>query len=121
MPVQCPSCQWPSSFVECGPVEDPSILLSGTAHIARSAVQIVAIRTTRDSGRLPDYKNDVPRSCYQANGLAGLLEQMLEDFEYLATEASEIFGDGASELVELATGTYKVVVLPTGPNEAHVN
>jgi hypothetical protein len=121
MPVQCPSCQWPSSFLECGPAEDPSILLSGTARIAQAAVQIVAIRTSRESGRLPDYRSDVPRACYHANGLAGLLEQMLEDFEYLATEASEILGDGASELVELATGGYKVVVLPTCAKEARVN
>lgn len=121
MPVQCPSCQWPSSFMECGPAEDPSILLSGTARIAQAAVQIVAIRTSRGSGRVPDYRSDVPRACYQANGLAGLLEQMLEDFEYLATEVSEIFGDGVSELVELATGTYKVVVLPSCANEARAN
>jgi hypothetical protein len=107
--------------MECGPAEDPSILLSGTAHIAKAAVQIVAIRTSRGSGRVPDYKSDVPRACYQANGLAGLLEQMLEDFEYLATELSEIFGDGASELVELTTGPYKVVVLPACANEARAN
>ena len=50
-----------------------------------------------------------------------VFDVILEDFEYLATEVSEIFGDGVSELVELATGTYKVVVLPTCANEARAN
>jgi hypothetical protein len=109
MPVQCPSCQWPSSFTECGPVEDPSILLSGTARIAQAAVQIVAIRTSRESGRVPDYRSDVPRECYQ--GLSSVLEQMLEDFEYLASEVGDLLSDSDSEDIELLTGTYRLLAL----------
>lgn len=113
MPVQCPSCQWPTAFSECGPPEDPSILLSGTARIARAAVQIVAIRTSRESGRIPDYRGDVPPECYQANGLNTLLEQVLEDFEYLAVDFSDVLGDAGSEAIELSTGTYTIVALPS--------
>ena len=112
MPVQCPSCQWPSSFAECGPAEDPSIVLSGTARIAHTALQIVAIRTSPGSGRMPDYRDDVPPACYQTNGLGPLLEQMLEDFEYMACDFGEVLGDGGSDTVELATGRYTIVALP---------
>ncbi|HTV37500.1 MAG TPA: hypothetical protein VMF12_13790 [Xanthobacteraceae bacterium] len=109
MPVQCPTCQWPSSFSECGPVEDPSILLSGTARIAQGAVQILAIRTSAESGRIPDYKSDVPRECYEE--LSGVLEQVLEDLEYLASEFGELLNDSGSEGIELPTGTYRIVAL----------
>jgi hypothetical protein len=111
MPVQCPSCQWPKSFSEYGPAEDPSILLSGTARIAHTAVQIVAIRTSRDSDRIPDYRSDVPPECYQANGLSTLLEQLLEDVEYLACELGDVLSEPGSEPLELPTGMYKVVAL----------
>jgi len=113
MPVQCPSCQWPTSFAECGPAEDPSILLSGTARIAQAAVRVVAIRTSRESGRVPDYRNDVPRECYSADGLDTLLEQALEDFEYLADDFGDILGNAGSETIELATGAYTIVALPS--------
>lgn len=109
MPVQCPSCQWPSSFSERGPAEDPSILLSGTARIAQGSVQILAIRTSRDSGRIPDYKSDVPRECYQE--LGSVLEQVLQDLEYLASEFGDLLNDSALEGIELATGTYRIVAL----------
>lgn len=109
MPVQCPPCRWPSSLMECGPVEDPSILLSGTAHIAQAAVQIVAIRTSPKSGRIPDYKNDVPRECYE--GLDTDLEQLLEDFEYLTKEFGDLLTPSQTEDVELPTGTYRIVAL----------
>ncbi|MGH6680727.1 MAG: hypothetical protein ACREDL_17775 [Bradyrhizobium sp.] len=95
--------------MECGPVEDPSILLSGTAHIARAAVRIVAIRTSRESGRIPDYKNDVPRECYE--GLDTVLEQLLEDFEYLTREFGDLLAPSQSEDVELSTGTYRIAAL----------
>lgn len=109
MPVQCPSCQWPSSFSECGPTEDPSILLSGTARIGQGAVQIFAIRTSRESNRIPDYKSDVPRECYQELGT--VLEQVLEDLEYLACEFGDLLTDSGLEDLELATGTYRIVAL----------
>jgi predicted mannosyl-3-phosphoglycerate phosphatase (HAD superfamily) len=110
MPVQCPSCQWPSSFSECGPAEDPSILLSGTARIAQGAVQILAIRTSHKSSRIPDYKSDVPRECYQELGM--VLERVLEDLEYLASEFGDLLNDNSdSEGIELPTGTYRIVAL----------
>jgi hypothetical protein len=112
MPVECPSCQWPTAFCERGPAEDPSILLSGIAHIAQTAVQIVAIRISRDSGRSPDYKSDVTRTCYATNGLDTLLEQMLEYCEYLSSEFAELLGDFGSEAVELSTGMYMLIALP---------
>jgi hypothetical protein len=116
MPVQCPSCQWPADFSERGPAEDPSILLLGTARIAQASMQIVAIRISRDSARLPDYRSEVPRECYEVNGLATLLELALEDFEYLADEFVEVTGDGNSEIVELTTGTYTIFALPSRAN-----
>jgi hypothetical protein len=112
MPVQCPSCQWPTSFCERGPAEDPSILLAATARFAKAAVQIVAIRTNPETGRLPDYRDDVSRKCYQENGLDAVLQQILEDFEYLASEFSELLGDFGSEATELSTGRYMIVALP---------
>jgi hypothetical protein len=112
MPVQCPSCEWPSSFSECGPAEDPSILLSGTARIARGAVQILAIRTSRVSRRIPDYKSDIPSECYQEMGM--VLEQLLEDLEYLASEFGDLLNEDSSpEGIELPTGTYRIVALST--------
>ena len=113
MPVQCPSCQWPTAFSECGPAEDPSILLSGTARIAQAALQIIAIRTSRESGRMPDYRGDVPRACYEASGLNSLLEQVLEDFEYLATDFGDLLENAGSDRVELPTGNYTIVALPS--------
>lgn len=111
MPVQCPLCQWPSFFTECGPVEDPTILLSGTAHIAQAPVQIVVIRTSTRSRRIPDYRSDVPRACYAEDGLDARLEQLLEDCEYLANEFGELLGGSGPGAVELATGRYILVAL----------
>ena len=115
MPVQCPTCQWPSSFAECGPAEDPSILLSGTARIAQAALQIIAIRTSCESGRMPDYRSDVPTECYEANGLNALLEQVLEDFEYLATDFGDMLDDAGSERIGLPTGSYTVFAFGLTP------
>ncbi|HEY2758082.1 MAG TPA: hypothetical protein VGJ01_20355 [Pseudolabrys sp.] len=113
MAVECPSCRWPTAFEELGPVEDPSILLAGTAHIAQSAVQIIAIRISPNSRRAPDYKNDVPEECYKTNGLNETLAEALEDFEYLSADFDELLGEGDSGLLELATGTYVVIALPS--------
>ena len=115
MPVQCPSCQWPSSFAECGPAEDPSILLSGTARIAQAGLRIIAIRTSRESGRMPDYRGDVPSECYEVNGLNALLEQVLEDFEYLATDFGDVLGEAGSERINLPTGSYTVIAFSQTP------
>jgi hypothetical protein len=109
MPVQCPSCQWPSSFEECGPPEDPSILLSGTARICSGAVQILAIRTSRESSRIPDYRSDVLRECYRELGT--VLEQLLEDLEYLSSEFGDLLNESGSGGIELPTGTYSIVAL----------
>jgi hypothetical protein len=109
MPVQCPPCQWPSSFSECGPAEDASILLSGTARIAQGTVQIFAIRISRESDRIPDYKSGVPLECYQELGL--VLEELLEDLEYLGSEFGDLLNDSGSEGIVLPTGTYRLIAL----------
>lgn len=109
MPVQCPSCHWPSSFEECGPPEDRSILLSGTARIGSGAVQIFAVRTSRMSARIPDYGDDIPRERYQELGI--VLEQLLENMEYLANELQDLSNDAGSGGIDLPTGTYSIVAL----------
>jgi hypothetical protein len=112
MPVRCPTCQWPTALDERGPREDPSILLTGTVRIANAAIQIVAIRVSPAYQRRPDYKEDVPRPCYQTNGLDAVLETFLEDFEYVGEEFGELLGDGGSDMIELASGCYVLAALP---------
>jgi hypothetical protein len=117
MPVQCPPCQWPATFEECGPDGDPSILLAGTARIGESRVRIIAIRTSPASRRIPDYRNDVPRECYETNRLNVVLETVLDNFEGLAGDFSDLLGEDGSEIVKFATGSYLVAALsvPAAP------
>lgn len=113
MPVECPSCQWPISFEERGPAEDPSILLTGVMHFSpAAAVQIVGIRTPRASRRVPDYKDEVPRECYQENGLDEALESALQDIDVLSLDLSELVGTTRQGNMELPTGSYVLIALP---------
>lgn len=112
MSVPCPSCQWPAVLEERGPSEDPSILLTGTARIGEAAVQVIAIRVDPTLRWTPGYRRDVAEGSYQAKGLNATLETFLEEFESTAAEFGELLGDGRPSLVELATGPYRIWVMP---------
>ena len=117
MVVECPPCKWPSVLEERGPAQDPSILLIGAARIGETAVQVVAIRINATLRWSPDYRDGVADDTYRANGLDEALEGALEEFQSGAAELEEFLGASGSSVVELATGTYRMWVIP-GPSEA---
>ena len=112
MAVQCPRCRWPDMLEERGPTEDPSILLTGAAHIGEAEVCVVAIRIDATLRWSPDFRRAVPESSYRANGLDEILETTLEEVQSVASELAEFLGDSHSGVIELATGAYRVWVMP---------
>jgi hypothetical protein len=113
MLVQCPPCQWPTALDERGPVEDPGILLTGRARIGDIAVQIVAVRIDPALRWMPDYKSDVAEGCYQVDGLDVALETILEELESVGSGLEDVLGETRPSIVELATGTYMIWVMPS--------
>lgn len=111
MAISCLPCEWPAVLEERGPEEDPSILLTGKAHIGETPVQIVAIRVNPSLRWAPDYKETAEGS-YDANGLGTALETILEEFEFVASECAELLGERHPSIVELPSGPYKVWVMP---------
>jgi|HubBroStandDraft_1064217.scaffolds.fasta_scaffold46929_3 hypothetical protein len=116
MVVESPPCQWPSVLQECGPEQDPSILLVGAARIGETAVQVVAIRINATLRWSPDYRPGVAEDTYRSNGLDEALEAALEGFQSGAAELEEFLGNSGSSVVELASGTYRMWVIP-GPSD----
>ena len=112
MTVPCPAWQFPTGLEERGPAEDPTILLTGVAHLGNAAVQLVAIRINATLQWTPDFRHDVAEESYQVNGLGETLETALEDLQTVASELGDLLGDGGSGVVELATGHYRVCVMP---------
>jgi hypothetical protein len=112
MSVECPRCEWPAVLEERGPLEDPSILLTGTARVGDTAVQIVAIRINPALRFAPDYKQGLSSVVYGANGLDEILETVLEEFEYVSSELDQLVGESRSCIVELATGRYVLCIVP---------
>lgn len=112
MPVECPPCQWPTALEERGPAEDPALLLTGTARIGDAEVQIVAIRVDPTLRWTPDYKREVAEDSYRANGLDAVLETTLEEFETVATALGDLLGESRSSIVDLATGPYRIWLMP---------
>jgi hypothetical protein len=108
MAVPCPTLEWPHFLEECGPVEDPSILLTGTARIGGISVAVVAIRISHGRTRIPDYRDGVPAGAYET----AALETILEELDYLAQEVGAMTASSESGIVRLATGTYVMGVLP---------
>jgi hypothetical protein len=111
VPVPCPPFMWPDALVERGPPEDPSILLTGAAGIGNAAALIVAIRISRKMRWDPDFQPGLAGEIYQANRLDEVLETILEELEVVASELEEVLDEGDADAVELATGTYKVIVI----------
>lgn len=103
--------QWPEALVECGPVEDPSILLTGRARIGPVPVQIVALRVNPDVVAWPDYRPEIREEGYRAGGLAKLLEALADEFDYLVSELEELIGEGRASIVPLRQGSYLVLVV----------
>lgn len=112
MSVPCPSCQWPAVLEERGPPEDPSILLTGKARIGDATVQVIAIRVDPTLRWTLDYKHDVAEGSYQAKGLSATLETFLEESKSTASEFGELLGESRPSIVELATGPYRIWVMP---------
>jgi hypothetical protein len=108
MAVSCPALEWPNYLDECGPAEDPTILLSGTARIGGTPVAVVAIRINPGLRRCPDYRKDLPAAVYET----GALEAILEELEYMTEELSVVTGSGERSIVDLAEGRYAMWVLP---------
>lgn len=112
MSVQCPACQWPIFLDERGPPGDPSILLTGTAHVAGVQTKIIAVRVNADLEAAADYRSDVPRAQYHERGYDTVLDTILDEFEYVAAELGDLLGEGHSNIVELATGRYQLWIIP---------
>jgi hypothetical protein len=112
MAVVCPAWQWPAALEERGPSEDPSILLAGAARIGDVEMQIVAIRINDTLRWTPDFKRGIAEDTYRVNGLGEVLETTLEDLQSVASDLGDLLGGGGSSVVELATGPYRVWVMP---------
>ncbi len=112
MPVECPCCQWPSMLEERGPREDPSILLTGTARIGDTDVQIIAIRINPKLRRSVDRRAESAEASDQDTGFDDVLDTILEEFDYVAEQLGELFGEDQFRIVELATGPYQFWVVP---------
>jgi hypothetical protein len=107
MAVQCPALEWPSFLEERGPVEDPSIVLRGTARIDGTPAAVVAIRIKPDLKRAPDYKNGVPADVYQVDAL----ETIVDELDYLVDEIGVVTGSMERRVVHLSTGVYLLWLL----------
>jgi hypothetical protein len=107
MAVQCPALEWPSFLEERGPVEDPSIVLRGTARIGGTPAAVVAIRIKPDLIRAPDYKNGVPADVYQVDAL----ETIVDELDYLVDEIGVVTGSMERRVVRLSTGVYLLWLL----------
>lgn len=111
MTIPCPACEWPEFLKECGPPEDPMLLLTGIARIGGAALRIVAIRTDPASRWSPDYRLDVPAGSYDADGLDIALEGALEELGSLAEQLNDILGESEQGAVSLAGRAYRLVML----------
>lgn len=112
MVVACPPCKWPALLEEQGPREDPSILLTGTAYLGDAMIKIIAIRVNLVRRAAPDYRPDVPIARYRDGGYETALDVILDEFEDVAAELGEFFGEEHPNIIELATGSYQIWVLP---------
>jgi hypothetical protein len=113
MPIPCPNCRWPLELDERGPTEDPAILLTGTAYLGAIPIQVVAIRIDPSSGRLPGYKPGIPRDAYADGRFNEVLEVLLDELEYIASELDELLGQCEPSTVALPSGLYRLCALPT--------
>jgi hypothetical protein len=112
MAVAFPDCKWPASLEEQGPPEDPSILLTGTAYIGDAVIKIIAIRVNLLRRATPDYRPDVPIAGYRDGGYATALDTILDEFEDVAAQLGEFFGEEHTNIVELPTGSYQIWGVP---------
>lgn len=112
MAVRCPAWRWPEELEERGPVDDPSILLTGVARIGEVPMRIVAIRIDATLRWSPDYRSNVAKDTYRASEIDQMLETTLEDVQSVATDLGDLMGDGRLAVVELPTGPYRVWVMP---------
>lgn len=112
MAVRCPAWQWPEELEERGPPEDPSILLTGTARIGTVPMLIIAVRINETLRWSPDFRPGVAEESYDAVRLHEVLETMLEDVQSVATDLGELMGEGRLGVVQLATGPYRIWVMP---------
>ena len=107
MAVQCPPIEWPTSLEECGPIEDPSILLIAGARIGDTPVTVAAIRIDRELRRAPDFKPDIAPSAYKT----AAFETILEELECLTEELNSAKSGAQRSIIELKTGSYVMWVL----------
>ena len=112
MGVRCPAWQWPEDLEERGPPADPSILLTGMARIGEVPMLIIAIRIDETLRWSPDFLPNVADASYGAGNLREMLETTLEDVQSVATGLGDLVGEGRLSVVELATGRYRMWVLP---------
>jgi hypothetical protein len=115
MPVQFPLYQLPAVLDECGPAEDPTILLTGIVRIGDSAIRLVAVRIDTTLRSAPDFKSGVDQSRYQENGLEDVLEATLEEMEFVASEFSELLGESGPSIVQLPDGAYRLWLISGSP------
>jgi len=102
MTVPAPSIQWPAQFLEGGPVEDATILLTADAQISGTHFKVMALRM-RAGMRMPDYRDGIAESAYEA-----ALDGMLDDIEDLVDSLEP-------ELIILERAEYLLWMVPASP------
>jgi hypothetical protein len=108
MAVRCPAIKWPDVLEECGPEQDPEIVLKGTAHIGATQLEVVAIRIDPRFRRTPDYKPEVPEAAYDIEAL----EAALDELEYVIEALGAVTGVAEQSIVNLPGGPYVIWMLP---------
>jgi len=111
MTIPCAAVEWPAELEECGPPADPAILLTGRVRLGDAALRLVAIRIDPSLRWSPEYRRDVPEAEYDANGLDGALEGVLEELGVLAEQLGEILGEEADATMMVAGHRYRIVVV----------
>jgi hypothetical protein len=112
MTVECPLFELPDMLEERGPDEDPTILLTGVARIGRAPAHVVAIRINNTLRWDPDFRRAVANGAYHAGGFDEILEKTLDELQVIASELEDILSDAESSVVDLATGQYRVFLIP---------
>lgn len=112
MSIKCPAIEWPAALEEGGPIEDPSILLLGTAYLAGKAMQVVAARIDLPQSWALDYKPGAEKSAWQWDASNSLLATLLDELDDMAGDLGNLLGDDSPTIVNLADNPYMVWMLP---------
>jgi hypothetical protein len=107
MTIPCPPCTWPTTLAECGPEEDPAILLVGSAEIGESSTCVMAIRISGTQDRSDE--------THAMSTLEPALDAFLKSADGLAARLGNVLGVRAPSIIQLESGPYFLWMLPLAP------